>query len=116
MGRCNRMKSFIKTITYNDEEYVVVNYHRPDDETTYILEIYKTGINGKNYVKVWTIVGSEKIAMFANNPNNFVDIHEEDYYINLIKYVFKDYIKYVIKENIEERRLEELDNWDGIIE
>ena len=110
------MKSFIKTITYNDEEYVVVNYHRPDDETTYILEIYKTGINGKNYVKVWTIVGSEKIAMFANNPNNFVDIHEEDYYINLIKYVFKDYIKYVIKENIEERRLEELDNWDGIIE
>ena len=108
------MRNFEKIITYNGNKYSVINHRDVQNESSYILQIYKIEFSNYDkeniYKKVYTTYGSENLLMFIKAQEG-----EENCYINLIKYVFKDYIKYARKEEIEEKRIEELENWDGVV-
>ena len=114
------MTEFKKDIIYKGEEYKVENVYC--DLVTqpgyYNLYIYKKDDNG-SFKKVCTWTNYKKefdnyIDSTCRPGEKRLDIYEQ-LYITLIKEAFKRYEKLLEKEHMEQTRLNELENWDGVI-
>lgn len=114
------MNEFKKDIIYKGEQYRVENICcEPVTRPGYfILYIYKKCENN-TYEKVCEWIDyEEEFYNSLSSTSRFcekrLDIHEQ-LYITLIKEAFKKYEQYLETERMEKARLEELENWDGII-
>ena len=115
------MNEFKKDIIYKGEQYRVENiYCEPVTSPGYYnLYIYKKCEND-TYEKVCTWTNYKKefdnyIDSTCRPGEKRLDIYEK-FYIILIKEAFKRYEKCVELERMKQSRLEELENWDGVIE
>ena len=115
------MTEFIKEVTYKGEQYRVENvYCEPVTKPGYfILYIYKKCEND-THEKVCEWIDYKKefdnyIASTCRPGEKRLDIYEK-LYITLIKEAFKRYEEYLESERMKQARLEELENWDGVIE
>lgn len=115
------MTEFKKDIIYKGEEYKVENVccdlvTRPG---YYNLYIYKKDNNG-TFKKVCTWTNYKKefdnyIDSTCKPDEKRFDIYDK-LYITLIKEAFRRYEEYLETERMKQSRLEELENWDGVIE
>lgn len=115
------MTEFIKEVTYKGEEYKIENFYcEPVSRPGYYnLYIYKKCEND-TYEKVCEWIDyEEEFYNSLYSPNKLcqkrLDIYEQ-LYITLIKEAFRRYEELLEKERMEQARLEELENWDGVIE
>ena len=115
------MREFEKNVIYKGEQYRVKNvYYEPVSRPGYFnLYIYKKDDNG-SFKKVCEWIDYKKefdnyIASTCRPGEKRLDIFEK-LYITLIKEAFKRYEDLLETERMEQIRLEELDDWDGVIE
>lgn len=115
------MTEFKKDIIYKGEQYRVENvYCNPVTQPGYFnLYIYKKDDNG-SFKKVCEWIDYKKefdnyIASTCRPGEKRLDIYEQ-LYITLIKEAFGRYEELLEIERMKQSRLEELENWDGVIE
>ena len=115
------MREFEKNVIYKGEQYRVENVYyepvsRPGYFNLYIYkkcedDIFRNVFEWKDYEK--------EFNNYINSTNRLcekrLDIYEK-LYITLIKDAFKRYEDLLETERMEQTRLEELDDWDGVIE
>ena len=121
------MKNFYKNVTYKGIEYKVENspyiniqnnieeihhdlyiYEKCEDgECKFVDGTYKEIFKWKDYLEEF----NKRIFITAQNKNDLC----EKLYITLIKELFKKYEEYLETEQMEQLRLEELENWKGVI-
>ena len=101
------MKEFEKTVTYNGDKYLVLNKL---EFLMYVLKIYRIkDYNGEvRYDQVYVEAYPGKIFDHIKYGKGY-----ENIYINLIKYIFKDYENK--EKNIEKEQLKILKEWGGVI-
>ena len=126
----NRTNNIIKKypVFYQNEEYEI----RMEKEKEYnhlgtlnykeYINIYKVTIivspnkNRRNKIKYNKVYSIRTYSIECN----FKLIKDENYYINLFKYAFKEYLnehnKNIANKNLENKQLAALENWNGVIQ
>lgn len=121
-------------IFYQDEEYEIriekekefnpygwvnsmyVNIYEVSTYKYYLLGQFPIGKDKKEYTKVYSIsLNSLECKLYDNNSSSkgkLICSDSDNYYIELFKLAFEQYIKPL---EVKEKQLAALDKWDGVI-
>lgn len=102
---------------YGWVNFMYVNIYEVSTYKYYLLGQFPIGKDKKEYTKVYSIsLDSLEHKLYDNNSSSkgkLVCSDSDDYYIELFKLAFEQYIKPL---KIKEKQLAALENWNGVIE